>query len=176
MCHKGNGISVSDDSLSLAKAICRKRSWNPGWLLTGGKSNRSVILGLPLARVTVRWPRRGLGAGQGLDAMLALSEHGVVNVVSSKTIRGYAALHADAAEELVRWNKAASHAVWRDIHHVRQHFPDADQYKSLLIFNIQHHRCPARSRIDSIGCRSRLDRLGSRTLGRPVKWALFQKA
>ena len=40
----------------------------------------------------------------------------------------------------VKWNKAASHAVWRDIHCVRQHFPDADQYKSLLIFNIRHIR------------------------------------
>jgi mRNA interferase HigB len=64
---------------------------------------------------------------------------GIVNVISSKTIRRYAALHADAAEELVRWNKTASHSVWRDIHHVRQHFPDADQYKSLLIFNIRHN-------------------------------------
>jgi hypothetical protein len=53
--------------------------------------------------------------------MLALCEHGVANVISSKTIRGYAALHADAAEELFKWNKAASHAVWRDIQHVRQH-------------------------------------------------------
>jgi mRNA-degrading endonuclease HigB of HigAB toxin-antitoxin module len=64
----------------------------------------------------------------------------VVNVISSKTIRRYAALHADGAEELFKWNKAASHAVWRDIHCVRQHFPDADQYKSLLIFNIGHIR------------------------------------
>ena len=63
-----------------------------------------------------------------------------MNAISSKTIRRYAALRADAAEELVKWNKAASHAVWRDIHCVRQHFPDADQYKSLLIFNIRHIR------------------------------------
>ena len=62
-----------------------------------------------------------------------------VNGISATAIKGYAALHADAAEELVRWNKAASHAVWRDLHEVRQHFPDADQYKSLLIFNIRHN-------------------------------------
>src|SRR5438552_1836279 len=38
------------------------------------------------------------------------------------------------------------------------------------------HYCLAKSRIDSVGCRSRPNWLGSRTLGRPVKWAFFQKA
>ena len=61
-------------------------------------------------------------------------------MISSTTIKRYAALHADAAEELLRWNKAATHAVWRDINDVRLLFPDADnQYKSLLIFNIRHN-------------------------------------
>jgi mRNA interferase HigB len=71
--------------------------------------------------------------------MLALCEHEGVNVISSTTIKRYAALHADAAEELVRWKKAAGHAVWRDLNEARLHFPDADQYKSLLIFNIRHN-------------------------------------
>jgi len=71
--------------------------------------------------------------------MLALCEHGIVNVISSTTIKRYGALHADAAEELYRWNKAARHAVWRDVSEVRLHFPDCDQYKSLLIFNIRHN-------------------------------------
>jgi len=62
-----------------------------------------------------------------------------LNVISSAAIKRYAALHADATEELLRWNKAASHAVWRDVHEVRVHFPNADQYKSLLIFNIRHN-------------------------------------
>lgn len=62
-----------------------------------------------------------------------------VIVIGAATIRRYAALHADAAGELLRWNKAASHAVWRDLTEVRLHFPDADQYKSLLIFNIRHN-------------------------------------
>lgn len=74
-----------------------------------------------------------------LDSMLALCEHVVVNVISSTTIKRYAAVHPDAAEELLRWNRAAGQAVWRDIHEVRLHFPDADQYKSLLIFNIRHN-------------------------------------
>ena len=68
--------------------------------------------------------------------MLALCECQGVHVISSTTIMRYAALHADAAAELLRWYKAASHAVWRDVNEVRQHFPDADQYKSLLIFGI----------------------------------------
>ena len=62
-----------------------------------------------------------------------------VNVISSTTIKRNGARHADAAEELLRWNKAAGHANWRDIHEVRQYFPDADQHKSLLIFNIRHN-------------------------------------
>jgi len=71
--------------------------------------------------------------------MLALCEHEIVNVISSTTIKRYAALHADAAEELMRWNKAAGHSLWRDLREVRLQFPDADQYKSLLIFNIRHN-------------------------------------
>ena len=74
-----------------------------------------------------------------LDSEFALCEHEVVNVISSKNLKRFAAIHADAAEELLRWNKAASHADWRDIHGVRVHFPDADQYKSLLVFNIRHN-------------------------------------
>ena len=71
--------------------------------------------------------------------MLAVCEHPIVHVISAKTIKRFAALHADAADELLRWNRAAGHATWRDVHEVRQHFPDADQYKSLLIFNIRHN-------------------------------------
>jgi mRNA interferase HigB len=63
----------------------------------------------------------------------------VLNVISSTAIKKYAARRADAAEELLPWNKAACHAVWRDLNEVRLHFPDADQYKSLLIFNIRHN-------------------------------------
>jgi mRNA interferase HigB len=63
----------------------------------------------------------------------------LLNVISAATIKRYAATHADAVEELLRWNKVASHAVWRNISDVRQHFPDADQYKSLLIFNVRHN-------------------------------------
>lgn len=62
-----------------------------------------------------------------------------LNVISSMTLRKYAAVHVDAAEELMRWNKMARHAIWRNFSDVRQHVPDADQYKSLLIFNVRHN-------------------------------------
>jgi mRNA interferase HigB len=63
-----------------------------------------------------------------------------VNVISVASIKSFAADHADAAEELMRWVKAAKHSSWRNLTDVRQQFPDADQYKSLLIFHIRHNR------------------------------------
>ena len=60
-------------------------------------------------------------------------------MISAAAIKRYASRHADAADELFRWYKAASHALWRDLSEVRLHFPDADQYKALLIFNIRHN-------------------------------------
>ena len=60
-------------------------------------------------------------------------------MISTTTIRKYAGDHADAAEELMRWTKTAKHALWRNLTDVRQHFPDADQCKSLLVFNIRHN-------------------------------------
>jgi mRNA interferase HigB len=63
-----------------------------------------------------------------------------VNVISAKTIRKFAALHADAADELAWWNKTARSSRWRDLQQVREAYPDADEYRSLLIFNIRHNR------------------------------------
>lgn len=62
-----------------------------------------------------------------------------MNVISSTTIKRYAAVHVDAADELLAWTKAASRSVWKDLNDVRRSFPDADQYKSLLIFNVRHN-------------------------------------
>jgi mRNA interferase HigB len=60
-------------------------------------------------------------------------------VISLAAIKRFAAHHTDAADELWLWNKVASHVVWRDLDEVRMQFPEADQYKSLLIFNIRHN-------------------------------------
>ena len=60
-----------------------------------------------------------------------------MNVISRRTLKGFAAAHADAAEELDRWFAIARKTEWRCLLDVRQAFADADQYKSLLIFNIR---------------------------------------
>ena len=62
-----------------------------------------------------------------------------MNVISAAALKRFAAHHPDAADDLWKWNRTARHAVWRDLREVRQHFPDADQFKSLLIFNIRHN-------------------------------------
>ncbi len=60
-------------------------------------------------------------------------------MISSAAIKAYAARHSEAVGDLMRWNKIASQAVWLNLIEVRLHFPDADQYRSLLIFNIRHN-------------------------------------
>jgi len=62
-----------------------------------------------------------------------------VNVISVATMKRHAAGHADASQELMRWIKVAKHSLWRDLNDVRRQFPDAGQYKSLLISNIRHN-------------------------------------
>jgi len=75
-----------------------------------------------------------------VDLTLALCEHEDVNVLSAKTIRRFAAVHADAADELLEWHSTAQRANWRSLVDVRQMFTDADQFKCLLIFNVRHNR------------------------------------
>jgi len=70
---------------------------------------------------------------------LALCEHREANVISRTTVRRFAAAHADASDELLRWWQTASRSTWRSLIDVRQCFPDADQFQSLLIFDIRHN-------------------------------------
>lgn len=56
-----------------------------------------------------------------LALRLAFCEHKMVNVISRRTLQRFAGTHADSLLD------------------VRQVFADADQYKSLLIFNIRHN-------------------------------------
>ena len=60
-------------------------------------------------------------------------------MISRATIKRFAALHADAADELHRWAQTAGRSTWRNLAEVRQFFPSADQFRSLLIFNIRHN-------------------------------------
>jgi len=61
-------------------------------------------------------------------------------MIGVATIERHAADHADTPEEPVRWITMARHLPWRDLKDVPQRFPVADQYKSLLVFNIRHNR------------------------------------
>ena len=47
-----------------------------------------------------------------------------------------------------------------------------EKWQTMLVI----HCCPVKTRAESTGWDFRLNRLGSPTLPRPVKWALFQKA
>ena len=60
-------------------------------------------------------------------------------MISRTTVKRFAADHADAADELLRWWQTASRSHWRSLNDVRQFFPEADQFQSLLIFNIRHN-------------------------------------
>lgn len=80
------------------------------------------------------------GSSKSVDRGFALCEHINVNVLSAKTIRRFAALHPDAADELLDWYYTAKRADWRSLMDVRDFFTDADQFKRLLIFNVRHNR------------------------------------
>jgi mRNA interferase HigB len=80
-------------------------------------------------------------AGPLLAGTLAFCEHEEVNVISRRTLRGFALEHPDASAELERWFTIARSARWRSLSDVRSCFPDADQVGRLLVFNIRHNRC-----------------------------------
>ena len=47
---------------------------------------------------------------------------------------------SDVAQEAFAWHKTARAAVWMSLEDVRRQFPDADQFRKVLIFNIRHNR------------------------------------
>ena len=71
-----------------------------------------------------------------------------MNVLSAKAIRRFAALHPDAAEELLEWHSTARRANWRSLMDVREVFTDVDQFKCLLIFNVRHNRYRLIAKVD----------------------------
>ena len=84
-------------------------------------------------------PPKTISSAGAVAETLALCEHWEVNVISRTPVKRFAAAHADAADELLRWWRTASRSTWRSLSDVRQCFPDADQFQSLLIFNIRHN-------------------------------------
>ena len=71
-----------------------------------------------------------------------------MNVISRRAIKEFALAHADAADELDRWFAGARRARWQSLAEVRQVFADADQFKSLLIFNVRHNSYRLIAKVD----------------------------
>ena len=71
-----------------------------------------------------------------------------MNVVSRRTIKEFAAAHADAAKELDHWFAISRKAAWQNFLEVKHDFPDADQYKSLLIFDVRHNTYRLIAKVD----------------------------
>ena len=65
-----------------------------------------------------------------------------MNVIKTKTLDGYVARHADAAEKLTSWRKIFEKTVFQDIHAIRAVLPTADFADPYTIFNIKgnHYR------------------------------------
>jgi mRNA interferase HigB len=60
-----------------------------------------------------------------------------MNVIKKKTLDGYAALHSDAAEQLLSWRKIFEKSAFSDIHAVRAALPTADFADPYTVFNIK---------------------------------------
>lgn len=60
-----------------------------------------------------------------------------MNVIKKKTLDGYAARHADAAEPLSSWRKIFEKTGFADIHAVRAVLPTADFADPYTVFNIK---------------------------------------
>jgi mRNA interferase HigB len=60
-----------------------------------------------------------------------------MNVIKKKTLDGYAALHPDAAEQLLSWRKIFEKSAFSDIHAVRAAMPTADFADPYTVFNIK---------------------------------------
>jgi mRNA interferase HigB len=60
-----------------------------------------------------------------------------MNVIKKKTLDGFAAHHADAAEPLASWRKIFEKTDFTDIHAVRAVLPTADFADPYTVFNIK---------------------------------------
>src|SRR5438045_3657597 len=71
-----------------------------------------------------------------------------VNVISKRGLTEMLAKAPDAVEEGIRWYKAARKAEWRTVSDVRRQFSNADQFGSVLIFNLRHNRYRLITKVD----------------------------
>ena len=63
-----------------------------------------------------------------------------MNVIKKKTLIGYSARHADAAEPLASWRKIFEKTDFADINAIRAVLPTADFADPYTIFNIKGNR------------------------------------
>lgn len=63
-----------------------------------------------------------------------------MNVIKKKTLDGYAAIYADAAEPLRGWRKIFEKTDFKDVNAVRGVLPAADFADPYTIFNIKGNR------------------------------------
>jgi mRNA interferase HigB len=59
-----------------------------------------------------------------------------MHVISKKRLREFWNLYPKSEAPLKAWFKKASKADWEDFHDVKEMFPQTDQYKGLVIFEI----------------------------------------
>ena len=55
---------------------------------------------------------------------------------------------SETRNELDAWFRGARAAAWRNLGHVRDDFPSADQVGSALVFNIRHNRYRLITRVE----------------------------
>ena len=66
--------------------------------------------------------------------MNVISKRGLMKLADSKRV------DSETRSELDAWFRRARAAAWRNLGHVRDDFPFADQVGSALVFNIRHNR------------------------------------
>lgn len=59
-----------------------------------------------------------------------------MHVISKKRLREFWELYPKAEAPLKAWFKKATKAEWEDFHDVKSMFPQTDQYKGFVIFDI----------------------------------------
>jgi mRNA interferase HigB len=63
-----------------------------------------------------------------------------MHVISFKTLREYAEIHADCQEPLSNWYKVCSKAKWSNLVEVQKIFPKAEAVGNFTVFNIKGNK------------------------------------
>ncbi|MBR8833136.1 MAG: type II toxin-antitoxin system HigB family toxin [Stigonema ocellatum SAG 48.90 = DSM 106950] len=74
-----------------------------------------------------------------------------MHVISYKTLREYAEIHADCQEALSNWYKVSSKAKWSNLVEVQKVFPKAEAVGYFTVFNIKGNKYRLIASIDYEG-------------------------